>query len=99
MEQSTFEQAMRALDESEREILYLLRLRREIATRLAHASMMQGMRLGLEERVVDVVSRLRRRNAGPLDDASLTQLFQAVIQATEPIFTCFSADIHEGKKS
>lgn len=99
MEQSTFEQAMRALDESDQEILHLLRLRRQIAARLAHAWKMQGRRFALEERVSDVLSRLRLRNAGPLDDASLTQLFQAVIQATEPLFTCLSADIHEGKKS
>lgn len=98
MEHPTFEQAIRALDEAEREILDLLRLRREIATRLAHASMMQGRRLGLEERVSDVVSRLRLRNAGPLDDAAVTQLFQAIIQATEPLFSCLSGDMQGEKR-
>jgi len=99
MEHSTFEQAMRALDEAEREILDLLRLRREVATRLALASMLQGRRPVLEERVSDVVSRLRLRNAGPLDDISLTRLFQAIIQATEPLFSRLCGDIQEGKKS
>lgn len=98
MEHSTFEQAMRALDESEREILELIRLRREVATRLALASMMPGRRLVLEERVSDVVSRLRLRNAGPLDDAALTQLFQAIIQATEPLFSRLSGDMQGEKR-
>lgn len=98
MEHSVLEEALQALDESDHEILRLLTLRSRLAWQLARASMRQGRCAEVEDRLSGVFSRLTGRNAGPLDDESLRQLFRAVIQATEPPCTSLSVNHPGGKK-
>lgn len=99
MEHSVLEQAMQALNMSDQEILRLLTLRAQLVAQLSQAWIREGEPMRMQERMTDIVSRLLRRNAGPLDDESLTRLFKAVIQATEPPFTSLSTHTHGGKKS
>ena len=98
MEHSVLGEALQALDASDHEILRLLTLRSRLAWQLARAYMQRGRSADNEDRLSDVVSRLTGRNAGPLDDESLRQLFRAVIQATEPPCTSISANQPGGKK-
>jgi chorismate mutase len=98
MEEAVLERAIQALDESDRQILRLLSLRQHLAMQLAQLWIKHGPSVGVEERVSDVVSRLRLRNPGPLDDESLRRLFMRVIQATEPLLTSLCTENGGGKK-
>ncbi len=99
MEHSVLEQALQALCESDRQILRLLTLRQQFASQLARAWVMQGKRVAPEERVSEVVSRLKSSNPGPLDDACLARVFETVIQLTEPLLANLSTSNGGGKKS
>ena len=98
MEPSVLEQAMQALCESDRQILRLLALRQQLASQLGRAWIQQGKSVALEERLAEVVSRLKARNPGPLDDASLARVFEMVIQATEPLLASISTGNGGGKR-
>jgi chorismate mutase len=98
MEDSVLEQAMQALYESDRQIVRLLTLRYQLAARLAQISLGQGRHVSPEERVSAVVSRLVRRNPGPLDDQCLAAIFAMVIELTEPLSIGFSTKNGAPKK-
>jgi chorismate mutase len=83
MEHSVLEQALRAIEASDRRIMQLLTLRRQLASRLARVAPGQAGAANLEDRVAAVVSRLSRGNSGPLDDQDLRALFGTVIRLTE----------------
>jgi chorismate mutase len=85
MDHSVLEQALQAIEASDRRIVQLLILRRHLASQLAQASRAQGTRASLEARVAAVVSRLAGSNPGPLDDQRLTSIFETVIRLTEPL--------------
>ena len=85
MEYSVLEQAVEALYESDQQIVRLLTLRYQLASRLARLSLAQGRHVSLEERVSAVVSRLARHNPGPLDDRRLAAIFAIVIELTDPL--------------
>jgi chorismate mutase len=91
MEYSVLSQTMQALHASDQRLLQLLTLRRQLAMRLAQASLASAAPATPEERASAVVSRLAPRNPGPLDEARLTSLFATVIMLTEPLFTSISA--------
>lgn len=99
MEHSVLEQAMQALHESDRQIFHLLSQRHHLAAQLARALIEQGRTLDMEMRVSEVVSRLRLRNPGPLDDECLARVFEVVIRATEPLLTSLFTGNDGGKKS
>jgi chorismate mutase len=84
MEHSVLEQAMQALRASDERIAQLLMLRYSLASQLAQTTLSHGAPLSLEERVSSVVSRLARRNPGPLDNQRLAAIFELVIKVTEP---------------
>jgi chorismate mutase len=98
MEDSVLEQAMQALYESDRQIVRLLILRHQLAAQLAQLSLGQGQPVSPEERVSAVVSRLIRRNPGPLDDQRLAAIFAMVIELTEPLSIGFSTKNGAPKK-
>jgi chorismate mutase len=98
MEDSVLEQAMQALYESDRQIVRLLTLRYQLAAQLAQISLGQGRHVSPEERVSAVVSRLVRRNPGPLDDHRLAAIFAMVIELTEPLSIGFSTKNGAPKK-
>jgi chorismate mutase len=98
MEDSVLEQAMQALYESDRQIVRLLILRYRLAAQLAQISLGQGQPVSPEERVSAVVSRLIRRNPGPLDDQRLAAIFAMVIELTEPLSIGFSTKNGAPKK-
>jgi len=98
MEHSVLEQALQDLHASDERILQLLRLRQHFAARLARTSTPHSHPPSLEERVSAVVSRLVRCNQGPLDRQRLTAIFEAVIRATEPLFTGLSPSNGAAKK-
>ena len=84
MEHSVLEQALQALEASDRRIVQLLTFRRQLALQLAQASGAQGTLASREARVAAVISRLASGNLGPLDTQRLTSIFATVIQLTEP---------------
>ncbi len=98
MEDSVLAQAMQALYESDRQIVRLLILRHQLAAQLAQLSLGQGQPVSPEERVSAVVSRLIRRNPGPLDDQRLAAIFAMVIELTEPLSIGFSTKNGAPKK-
>jgi chorismate mutase len=98
MEDPVLEQAIQALCESDRQIVRLLTLRYQLAAQLAQISLGQGQHVSPEERVSAVVSRLVRRNPGPLDGQRLRAIFATVIELTEPLSTGFSTKNGAPKK-
>jgi chorismate mutase len=85
MEHSVLKQAMQALYESDQQIVRLLTRRYQLAAQLAQIVPAQGQHVSPEERLSAVVSRLARRNPGPLDDQHLAAIFAMVIELTEPL--------------
>jgi chorismate mutase len=98
MERSVLEQALQALEASDKRIVQLLTLRRQLASQLAQASRVQGTRASLEARVAAVVARLAGGNPGPLDDQGLASLFEIVIRLTEPLSAGLSSRNGAAKK-
>jgi chorismate mutase len=98
MEHSVLEQALQALEASDKRIVQLLTLRRQLASQLAQASPAQGTLASLETRVAAVVSRLAGGNPGPLDSQRLASIFEAVIRLTEPLSAGLSSRNGAAKK-
>lgn len=86
MGHSVLEQAIQHLQASDERIVQLLRLRSHLASRLTQATMAseRAEPTDLEARISTVVSRLIRRNPGPLDHRRLAAIFELVIRVTEP---------------
>jgi chorismate mutase len=96
MDDSALAYAMQALYDSDCRLMRLLRRRRQLALQLARLGHAPAMTV--EERAMAVVARLAPHNRGPLDAASLTALFAAVIALTEPHFTGLSTGNGAPKK-
>ena len=98
MKHSALEQALQSIEASDKCILYLLTLRRQVAAQLAQVAPRQEAAPSLDERVAAVVSRLARGNSGPLDDQQLTAIFETVIRLTEPLDVALSTRNGAAKK-
>jgi chorismate mutase len=98
MEHSVLEQALQALEASDRRIVQLLTLRRQLALLLAQALGAQDTFASREARVAAVISRLARGNPGPLDTQRLTSIFETVIRLTEPLSAGLSSTNGTAKK-
>ena len=98
MEHSVLEQALQALEASDRRLVQLLTLRRQLALQLAKAIRAQGISVSREARVANIISRLAGSNPGPLDTQRLTTLFETVIQLTEPLSSGLSSTNGAAKK-
>ena len=98
MEHSVLEQALQAIEASDKRIVQLLTLRHQLATQLAQATPGQAIRTSLDERVAAVVSRLAPGNPGPLNDQRLASLFETVIRLTEPLCSTFATRNGAAKK-
>jgi chorismate mutase len=100
MEHSVLEQAIQDLHASDERIVQLLRLRTHLASQLTQAATAsgQGEPVDLEARVSTVVSRLIRRNPGPLDNHRMASIFETVIRVTEPLPIGLSPRNGAGKK-
>ena len=85
MKDSVLEQALQAIEASDKRIVQLLTLRRQLASQLAQATPGQEAAQSLNERVATVVSRLAPGNPGPLNLQRLAFLFEIVIRLTEPL--------------
>jgi chorismate mutase len=85
MKHSVLEQALQAIEASDKRIVQLLTLRRQLASQLAQATPGQEAAPSLNERVAAVVSRLAPDNPGPLNHQRLASLFETVIRLTEPL--------------
>jgi chorismate mutase len=98
MKHSVQQQALQALEASDRRIAQLLTLRRQLAYQLAQAAPGQEAARSLDERVAAVVSRLALNNPGPLDQQRLASLFETVIRLTEPLCSALSTRNGAAKK-
>jgi len=98
MKNSVLEQALQALEASDKRIVQLLALRQQLGSLLAQAALTQGPLLSLEECVAAVVSRLAPSNPGPLDTVRLASIFETVIRLTEPLCVALSARNGAAKK-
>ncbi|HEX2277882.1 MAG TPA: hypothetical protein VHN13_12245 [Candidatus Tectomicrobia bacterium] len=100
MGHSVLEQAIQDLQASDERIVQLLRLRSQLASRLTQAATASGHAepVDLEARVSTVVSRLIRRNPGPLDNQRLASIFETVIRVTEPLSISLSPRNGAAKK-
>jgi chorismate mutase len=100
MGHSVLEQAIQDLQASDEWIVQLLRLRSQLASRLTQAATASGHAepVDLEARVSTVVSRLIRRNPGPLDNQRLASIFETVIRVTEPLSISLSPRNGAAKK-
>ena len=98
MKHSVLEQALQAIEASDKRIVQLLTLRRQLATQLAQATPGQATAPSLDERVVAVVSRLGPSNPGPLNDQRLACLFETVIRLTEPLCSTLPTKSGAAKK-
>jgi chorismate mutase len=87
MKHSVLEQALQAIEASDKRIVQLLTLRRQLAAQLAQAAPGQEAAQSLNERVAAVVSRLAPGNPGPLNHQRMESLFETVIRLTEPLYT------------
>jgi chorismate mutase len=85
MKDAMLEQALQAIEASDKRIVQLLTLRHQLASQLAQATPGQEAAQSLNERVAAVVSRLAPGNPGPLNLQRLTSLFEIVIRLTEPL--------------
>jgi chorismate mutase len=91
MKHSVLEQALQAIEASDRRLVHLLTLRRQLATYLAQAAPTQATRPSLDERVAAVMARLAPDHSGPLDPQRLAALFETVIRLTEPFCDPFAS--------
>jgi chorismate mutase len=98
MKHSVLEQALQALEASDKRIVQLLTLRRQLATQLAQTTPGQDATPSLDERVTAVVSRLALDNPGPLNQQRLASLFETVIRLTEPLCSALAARNGAAKK-
>jgi chorismate mutase len=98
MKHSVQQQALQAIEASDRRIAQLLTLRRRLAFQLAQAAPGQEAVRSLDERVAAVVSRLAPSNPGPLDRQRLASLFETVIRLTEPLCSPLSTRNGAAKK-
>jgi chorismate mutase len=98
MKHSVQQQALQAIEASDRRIAQLLTLRRRLAFQLAQAAPAQEAVRSLDERVAAVVSRLAAGNPGPLDRQRLAAIFETVIRLTEPPCVGFAARNGAAKK-
>jgi chorismate mutase len=98
MKHSVLEQALQAIEASDKRIVQLLTLRRQLATQLAQATPGQEATPSLDERVAAVVSRLAPDNPGPLNHQRLASLFETVIRLTEPLCSTLAARNGAAKK-
>ena len=98
MKHSVLEQALQAIEASDKRIVQLLILRRQLAAQLAQATPGQEAAQSLNERVAAVVSRLAPDNPGPLNHQRLTSLFETVIRLTEPLSAGLSSRNGAAKK-
>jgi chorismate mutase len=87
MKPSVLEQALQAIEISDKRIVHLLTRRCQLAAQLAQATAGQEGMPSLEERVAAVVSRLAPGNPGPLNQQRLATIFEAVILLTEPLYS------------
>jgi chorismate mutase len=98
MKHSVLEQVLQAIEASDKRIVHLLTLRRQLATQLAQATSGQDATPSLDERVTAVVSRLTPDNPGPLNHQRLASLFETVIRLTEPLCSPLAARNGAAKK-
>ena len=98
MKHSVLEQALQAIEASDKRIVQLLTLRRQLAAQLAQATPARKHAHSLDERVAAVVSRLAPGNPGPLDHQRLASIFETVIQLTEPLCSRLCGQEWRGKK-
>jgi chorismate mutase len=98
MKHSVLEQALQAIEASDKRILHLLTLRRQLATQLSQVAPIQEVTPSLDERLRAVVTRLASGNSGPLNHQQLVALFKTVIQLTEPLCSSFAARNGAAKK-
>jgi chorismate mutase len=98
MQHSVQQQALQAIEASNRRIAQLLTLRRQLAYQLAQSTPGQEAARSLDERVAAVVSRLAPSNPGPLDRQRLASLFETVIRLTEPLCSALSTRNGAAKK-
>ena len=98
MKHSVLEQALQAIEASDRRIVQLLTLRRQLAAQLAQAAPGQEVMSSLDERVAAVVSRLESDNPGPLNHQRLAALFETVIRLTEPLCSTLATRNGAAKK-
>ena len=98
MKHSVLEQALQAIEASDKRLVQLLTLRRQLAMQLAQATPGQEVLPSLDERVAAVVSRLAPGNPGPLNQQRLASLFETVIQLTEPLCNRLAARNGAAKK-
>jgi len=98
MKHSVLEQALQAIEASDKRIAQLVCLRRQLASQFAQVAPDHEAGQILEERVAAVVSRLAQDNPGPLDTQQLVSLFETVIRLTEPLCGALSARNGAAKK-
>jgi chorismate mutase len=98
MKHSVLEQALQAIEASDRRLVHLLTLRRQLATQLAQATPAQEAVQSLDERVAAVVARLAPDNPGPLNHQRLASLFETVIRLTEPLCSTLATRNGAAKK-
>ena len=98
MKHSVLEQALQAVEASDKRIVQLLTRRRQLASQFAQATSGQEAAHSLDERVAAVVSRLAPGNPGPLNHQRLASLFETVIWLTEPLCSTLAARNGAAKK-
>ena len=60
-------------------MLHLLNLRAELALEVGRLKGKRGASLRVPEREREILSRMLRLNTGPLDDASVKKIYQAIL--------------------
>lgn len=98
MKHSVLEHARQAIEASDKRIVQLLTLRRQLASQLAQATPGQEAAPSLDERVAAVVSRLAPGNPGPLNHQGLAALFETVIRLTESLCSTLTTRNGAAKK-
>ena len=76
-----------AIDEIDAKILDLINQRLLLAQQIGAAKKQGGIQVADRQREKNILDRLRRKNNGPLDGASLQGIFEAIIAAGRSVQT------------
>lgn len=82
MKGESIDKLRNAIDEIDEEILNLLNKRIEIAQRIGRIKKENNLPVYVPEREETIISRLKRKNPGPINEQSIQNVFNVIIEET-----------------
>ncbi len=87
------------IDAIDNELLGLLNKRASLAVKVGQSKRLTGDALHDPSREQEVIERMRKQNAGPLDEEAIVELFGCIIRESRRIEACAMERGESGKMS